>query len=631
MIKREIIFDSRNEYYKSPVGAIRSGQEISYRIKINASLDPHDVDLVVLYDANKSFGYYRMNFGGEEELPESQMPGGVKTYRTFELTMPIWDRGLYFYWFEFSTVFGRLQARRSGPDNKPVIAGPEQAPWQQSVYKRDYLVPEWIKGGTFYHIFVDRFCRGKEERVRLAGKILRDDWGGLPEYRPDENGIVQNNDFFGGDLRGVINKLPYIESLGVSCIYLSPIFEAYSNHKYDTADYFKIDPMFGTLEDFRELCSEAKKRGMAVILDGVFSHTGSDSRYFDKLGHYGGIGAYKNPDSIYRSWYYFRPDETYESWWGIDTLPRINKFNEDYINFICGRDGVARYWIRQGASGWRLDVADELPNYFIDRLCEAVKEEKLNAIVIGEVWDDASTKISYDERKNYFQGNRLDSVMNYPLKVALIDYFCTGNAEKLAHAVETICENYPKDVVDCLMNNIGSHDTMRILTVLGTKHPAEDLPKDYMAVNRLTPEGLAEARRLLMRACVLHATLPGVPCIYYGDEVAMEGYADPFNRRCYPWGHEDQEMLAWYRRVFSFRKEHPVYRDGYYRTLLAADQAYAFERFNGEESIITAVNLGTSIKRLELDGVWKDALTGTVYDDGSMEIYPGAILLCEKQ
>lgn len=630
MSKREIIFDSRNEYYKSPVGAVKSGTEISYRIKINASLDPREVDLVVLYDANKSLGYYRMSYAGEEEQTENLGPGSVRFYRIFELTIPIWDRGLYFYWFEFSSSFGRLQARKSGPDNLPVIAGPEQTPWQQSVYKRDFQVPEWIKGGTFYHIFVDRFNHGGKERVQLAGKVLRDDWGGLPEYRPDEQGIVRNNDFFGGNLKGIIEKLPYIKSLGTSCIYLSPIFEAYSNHKYDTADYFHIDPMFGTLDDFRELCREAKKLGMAVILDGVFSHTGSDSRYFDKYGHYGGSGAYNNPNSLYRDWYYFSENEQYESWWGIDTLPRINKFNEDYINFICGRDGVARYWIRQGASGWRLDVADELPNYFIDRLCEAVKEEKIDAIVIGEVWDDASTKISYDERKNYFQGNRLDSVMNYPLKVALIDYFCTGNAEQLAQTAEALCENYPKDVVDCLMNNIGSHDTMRILTVLGTKHPKEDLPKDYMAVNRLSPEGREEAKRLLIKAAALHATLPGVPCIYYGDEAGMEGYADPFNRRCYPWGNEDTEVLDWYRRIFSFRKEHAVYKDGSYRTLLAADQAYAFMRSNGAESIITAVNLGSSVKKIDADGIWKDALSGRKFED-LIEIAPGALLLCVKE
>ncbi len=630
MSKREIIFDSRNEYYKSPVGAVKSGTEISYRIKINASLDPREVDLVVLYDANKSQGYYRMSYAGEEEQTDNLGPGSVRFYRIFELTIPIWDRGLYFYWFEFSSSFGRLQARKSGPDNLPVIAGPEQTPWQQSIYKRDFQVPEWIKGGTFYHIFVDRFNHGGKERVQLAGKVLRDDWGGLPEYKPDEQGIVRNNDFFGGNLKGIIEKLPYIKSLGTNCIYLSPIFEAYSNHKYDTADYFHIDPMFGTLDDFRELCREAEKLGMAVILDGVFSHTGSNSRYFDKYGHYGGSGAYNNPNSLYRDWYYFSEDEQYESWWGIDTLPRINKFNEDYINFICSRDGVARYWIRQGASGWRLDVADELPNYFIDRLCEAVKEEKIDAIVIGEVWDDASTKISYDERKNYFQGNRLDSVMNYPLKVALIDYFCTGNAEQLAQATEALCENYPKDVVDCLMNNIGSHDTMRILTVLGTKHPKEDLPKDYMAVNRLSPEGREEAKRLLMRASALHATLPGVPCIYYGDEAGMEGYADPFNRRCYPWGNEDMEVLDWYRRIFSFRKEHTVYKDGSYRTLLAADQAYAFMRSNGAESIITAVNLGNSVKRIDTDGIWKDALSGRKFED-EIELAPGAILLCVKE
>ena len=307
----------------------------------------------------------------------------------------------------------------------------------------------------------------------------------------------------------------------MTCIYLSPIFEAYSSHKYDTGDYEKIDPMFGTEEDFRKLCEEAARYDMRVICDGVFAHTGSDSKYFDKYDHYKTgpaaedktlQGAYNNPDSKYRSWYYFHEDGTYDCWWDFNTLPKLNKHDPSYTEYITGENGIIRKWLRAGASGWRLDVADELPVDFLDALVAAAKAEKPDALIVGEVWEDASNKIAYEERKNYFEGNRLDSVMNYPFRTAIIDFVRYGNAAGLAETV-----NYPPEVLHCLMNVLGTHDSIRILTALAGVDLGPEPSRSLQADIKMSDAEWSQGIKLLKIASLIQMTLPGVPCIYYGD------------------------------------------------------------------------------------------------------------------
>ncbi|MGI6211713.1 MAG: glycoside hydrolase family 13 protein [Anaerovoracaceae bacterium] len=617
---KRVIFNSRDEQFKSPTGAIRSGTEVTFRILVRKDLYVRAANLVVIYDKDNSRAAYPMN--------RAETPAPTDYYYIYMVKVRIHDTGLYWYSFEMDTGSGKFLVGKSGPDNRAAVSRDTCYSWQQTVYKREYAVPDWIKGGVMYQIFVDRF-HSSGRRVSLPGKVLRDDWGGMPEYRPNAEGRILNNDFFGGDLKGITEKLPYLRDLGVTCIYLNPIFEAYSNHKYDTADYMKIDPMFGTLKDFQDLAWKAGEMGIRVILDGVFSHTGSDSRYFDKEHHYGGDGAYNNPDSPYRSWYYFHDQERYETWWGIDTLPRINKENPDYVNFICGEDGVARYWLRNGASGWRLDVVDELPSSFVVKLAEAIKEERSDAYLVGEVWEDASNKIAYSERKNYFSGDKLDAAMNYPFKNAIIDFVRNGNAFGIMDTVETIMENYPKDVIDCLMNILGTHDTERILTALGGKDLGFNPDRETQANTKMSPEERERAVRLLKIASALQMTLPGIPCIYYGDEVGMEGYKDPFNRRCYPWGHEDQDLLKWYRYLISFRKSHAVFRDGGYRTVAAISGVYGFERYNEEERIVTAANCGSEEMSIMLSGTWVNDVTGEMVN-GNVTVFPEEVLLLRE-
>jgi glycosidase len=368
------------------------------------------------------------------------------------------------------------------------------------------------------------------------------------------------------------------------------VFEAASNHKYDTSDYMKIDSSFGDEATFSALCSEAGDYGIRLICDGVFNHTGDDSLYFDRYGHYGGNGAFNTQASPYYSWYSFSnwPNE-YEAWWGIDTLPQVREDNPEYRSFIFGADGVLRHWMRAGISGWRLDVADELPEAFLRELRATVKGENPEALIIGEVWEDATTKIAYGERRHYFDGRELDAVMNYPFKSGVIDYMRSGNAEQFREVVDSICENYPKPALDCLMNGLGTHDTARILTVLG----GEDFPDKDQRANASMSRAVREtAKERLYTASLLQFTLPGVPCIYYGDEAGMEGYEDPLNRRCFPWGGEDKQIQGWYTALSKLRRDTPAFAGGSYRTLTAKNGVFSFMRRKGDSGVAITVNLG---------------------------------------
>ena len=406
---------------------------------------------------------------------------------------------------------------------------------------------------------------------------------------------MTNSDFFGGDLKGVREKLPYLKKLGVTCLYFNPIFESHSNHRYDTADYSKIDPQLGTEQDFSELCAAAKELGIWVILDGVFSHTGSDSVYFNREGRYPEPGAYQSQETPYSSWYSFRswPD-SYDCWWNFDTLPNVRETDPSYNSYINGEAGIVRKWLRAGASGWRLDVADELPDEFIDRLAETAKAEKPDALVLGEVWEDASNKSAYGVRRRYLLGNQLDSVMNYPFRDAIFGFLLGNDPRHFAEIVENLVENYPAQCLHLLMNHIGTHDTERALTVLGGE-PSGGRGREWQSAQRLSAEQRELGKRRLKLASLIQYLLPGVPCLYYGDEAGMEGYRDPFNRACYPWGREDQELLRWYETLGALRAgQKAILSHGGYRTLLADGNLLAFERFaivgNKRESLVLLVN-----------------------------------------
>jgi len=573
-----IPYNSRLGYHKSPFGAVREGEKVTFRIVLPRSICCIGASLVINPDEGKPDVY---------PMTWERMEGRDEEWWSVSFTPE--KQGLYWYHFAIAQKSGgNLITRYDGSTGR---ISPDGKSFQLTVYSKDFTTPDWIKGSVIYQIFPDRFRNSGEKKCEIpADRVMRSDWGGDPMWQPDGDGKITKYDFFGGDLKGIEQKLDYLESLGVGCVYLNPIFEAQSNHRYDTANYEKIDPVLGTEKDFKNLCREAEKRNIKIVLDGVFSHTGSDSIYFNKEKRYGESGAYNSKESPYADWYKFEefPDK-YACWWGVDILPEIDEENDSYIEYIAGENGILRKWLRAGASGWRLDVADELPDKFLDALRSAVKDEKQDAYILGEGWEDASNKISYSQRRRYLQGAQLDSVMNYPFADVLIGFAISGIAEGFNNRVSEICENYPKPAVDCLMNHIGTHDTCRVLNRLATLGHYESSHLERYK-GGLDGNQREWGKTLLKLISSMQFTLPGVPCIYYGDEAGADGGEDPFNRGCYPWGEEDEELIEHYRFLGRIRKEHSVFKDGEFVPVSDALGCVAYERRNGSEAIMTVAN-----------------------------------------
>lgn len=468
---------------------------------------------------------------------------------------------LYFYKFHIVTEQSEFDLFKEGYADTNIGVGDL---WQLTVYDKSYTTPSHFKGKVMYQIFPDRFC--KEGNCDLSGKLqpywVHNSTNDVPHYRPDENGEILNNDFFGGNLRGIISKLDYLEDMGVGIIYLNPIFKAFSNHRYDTCDYKTIDPMLGTEKDFEQLCNEAHKRNIKILVDGVFSHTGSNSIYFDGK-HIFGNGAVSSENSPYRNWYKFSDyPHKYESWWGITTLPCVEELNSDYMEYIItGEDSVVKHWLNKGADGFRLDVADELPDEFIKVLTDTIHAHKPGSLVLGEVWEDASNKIAYGVRRKYFSACELDSVMNYPFMNAIIS-LCMDNMSiaDFEKTVMTICENYPKPVTDCLMNSLSTHDTARIFTVLSGAEL--NISKQQKAEFIMNEKQRSTAVNRLFMAVFLQFILPGCPCIYYGDEVAMEGFNDPFNRGYFKWENQGNFSHEFFKQMSKIKNSNQVLQTG---------------------------------------------------------------------
>ena len=486
----------------------------------------------------------------------------------------------------------------------------ETQPWQLTVYDDSRGTPAWFGEGVTYQIFPDRFHRtGIPDPAGMVGdRKVHQNWDELMDYLPDENGEIRNRDFYGGNLRGVMEKLDYLQSLGVTTLYFCPIFEADSNHRYNTADYSKIDPMLGTELDFRYLCTEAHRRGMRIMLDGVFNHTGDNSLYFNAKGFYPILGAAQSKDSPFYSWYNFQhwPDQ-YDSWWGIRTLPAVNESNPLYLSYIIdGHNSIVRKWLRLGADAWRLDVADELPDAFIARIRDAMEEEKPDAFLLGEVWEDGSNKIAYSQRRKYLLGQETHGLMNYPFRTAALEYLRGGRAYDFMEAMETLRENYPPAAFYSAMNMLGTHDNPRILTMLGANPSAPLETRTQRAYYRMSPEERFTAIRLLMTGAVLLYTFPGSPTIYYGDEAGMEGYEDPFNRATFPWGREDPTLLRHFRRLGRLRNQRQSLRKGDIRYLYAQGRGLAYSRTWGDETTLVLLNTGDSPILMSFD--WPSGL-----------------------
>ena len=524
--------------------------------------------------------------------------GYIKTYCAAYLethngmdiyTIPLGDivfkSDIYHVKFDCDTAYGKKYFSFVG--NEGYFSDVEGKMFQLLVTNEKYETPNWFGDGIIYHIFVDRFFKAGKTPKRKDAVYYEDWYNTVPEYPQKIGDFLRNNTFFGGNLWGVIEKLDYIQSLGAETIYLSPIFKAYSNHKYDTGDYLAVDECFGGDEALASLLAECEKRGMKVILDGVFNHVGEDSIYFNKFGKYKSLGAFQSKQSRYYSWFnFFDYPEDYDSWWGIKNLPKVNKIPE-FKNFIC--DEVISKYMDMGISGFRLDVADELDGEFLKQITHSTKSHKKDAVVVGEVWEDASCKAAYGEQKHYFDDDRLDSVTNYPLRNGLISFLTTKNSRELKAVLRVMNSHYPSRKHNLLMNILGTHDTERILTVLGGES-SYGLPNSVLAEKKLSPESREYALNLLKHGYAILSALPGVPCVYYGDEAGMEGYHDPFNRRTFPWGKESKESVEFFSKMGKIRKENKVLKNGTLRIFESDDNILAFERYDSEESIIVIVN-----------------------------------------
>ena len=611
--------NSREARYRSPFGAAAVGTAVTLSVTVREEA-PQAV-LLRLWTDHETF------------YPMSAAPETPDLY-TVTVSLPE-TPGLVWYYFCIDTEAGRLYYGKPSGSLLPtgeIMEEPES--WQITVYEPTSL-PEWYRTASVYQIFPDRFARGDDfEKNQAAAahpegwkgtkRMVMQDWDDTAFYGRDLKNRVTRWPFFGGSFRGIQEKLPYLKSLGIGAIYLNPIFLASSNHKYDTADYLKIDPTFGTEEDFTALCTAAKEKGIRIILDGVFSHTGDDSIYFNRYGNFPGPGAFSSEPSDYDSWYRFGdyPPCGYECWWGVDSLPNVEETNPGYQELICGENGVIRKWLRLGASGWRLDVADELPDSFIAAIRSACKAEKEDALLLGEVWEDASHKISYNQLREYFLGRELDCTMHYPFRDGAADFMLgKRTAGEFALEMDSIRENYPPTALYGALNLIGSHDTVRILSRMG--EAPDNLSEAEQEHYRLPDDKKALALRRLKLLQVLQFAFPGVPCVYYGDEAGMEGYADPFNRQTFPWGRENGDLQFHVRMLSHLRQEYPVLVDGDAEYLAPSRNIFGVRRTDGKAVVLCYVNRDTEPHRVKLpekDSIWLDLLSGREYSGTSLTL-----------
>jgi len=582
---------SQDPAFRTPPGALAAGEQVTLRIRAEGATA---VTLRFWWD------------GAPILVPMAQSEDGL-----FEAQWRAPDRpGLLWYYF-----ICEAGGERAFYGNAPDCLGGEGAVWsyeppsfQITVYDPAFAPPAWMRETVIYQIMVDRFyaSRPVSERTPPEFGHWHEDWYEPPELTI-QNGDNAADDFFGGDLEGVRQKLPYLKALGVGAIYFNPIFRARSNHKYDTADYQAIDPAFGDEADFRALCGDAQALGIRVVLDGVFSHTGAYSKYFNLGGSFPSVGAYQARKSPYASWYTFKkwPDD-YDCWWGFKTLPNVREMDEGYLDFILrGPDAVAAHWLRAGAGGWRLDVADELPMPFLRELRRRAKKTAPDAAIIGEVWEDPTNKIAYGEVRCYCEGDTLDSAMNYPLREAAFDFLMgKSDAFKLVRRIEAMRESMPKPFFYAMMNLLGSHDKPRAINVLadcGNMQPE----RRYRFPLELTAEQYARGRRRLIEAWRLVCALPGMPSLYYGDEAGLTGMADPFCRRAYPWGREDAELVEQFRGIARERRASRALRTGGMRLIPEGPDVLTIERFieGGVDAFGQSARDETAVVRIDRRGL----------------------------
>lgn len=562
--------------YRNPTGAVTEGCRVQFSLR---KLGGRAEKATLILTGDTLYREYPMSEMGDRFSVGIRMP---------EEACALW------YYFRVETADGShwLCADETGLHGK--LFGYEAGGFRLTVYKKDFETPAWFRRCVMYQIFPDRFAFS-EDGTAEAGIAYHRALGQVPDLHASLDEPVRHtprpfeqdyspDDFYGGTLKGIREKLPYLKELGVSVLYLNPIVEARSNHRYDTSDYLKVDPILGTNEDLSALCQAAQELGIRVMLDGVFSHTGADSRYFNRYGSYPGKGAWQGKDSPYYSWYDFRsfPSE-YRCWWGFKDLPEVDETNPKWQNFvITGRDSVVKTWLRRGASGWRLDVADELPDEVLALIRKAAKAEKADAVVLGEVWEDAVIKESYGGRRNYALGYSLDSVMNYPLRKVILRFFHGWlDAYALRDFLMNQQMNYPKPMYYSLMNLLGSHDVERLRSALASDSVIKDHSRDEQISMVFSEETLERAVEQEKLCAAIQFAIPGVPSIYYGDEQGMCGVGDPFNRL--PFKEDRTDLHDWYAALAARRNASVALSTGEAEFMAASGDVLVVLRYTREK------------------------------------------------
>jgi len=574
MDRIQVIHDSQSLEFRKPFGAIEVGQKVKLSIKV-------DREIVVAVQLTM-FDGTRLSKGMQKEYLNS----GEFKYSVEIDTSDALD--LLEYYFILIDGYDRLYYGNNDEHLGGIgqIYNYNPVPYQVTIYEKSYI-PNWYKEGVVYQILIDRFCNGNADKVVNSPKensFIYGRWDDNPMYIKDNVGRIARWDFYGGNIKGIIKKLDYIKSLGANIIQLSPIFKSSSCHKYDTGNYELIDEMFGTNDEFEELCEIAESKGIRIILEAVLSYTSSDSKYFNKLGNYDDIGAYNSPNSKYHNWYKFiKYPYQYEAWWGINERPNVNVMEKSYINYIIeSKNSIVKKWIGLGVSGLRLNVIDELPDEFIELIRKRMQEINKETVLLGDIWDDASNKISYSKRRKYLQGSEVQAVTNYPLRESLIN-FTKGyiTSHRLKQKIMSLYENYPRESFYGNINIAGTNDTERILTVLDEN---------------------IELLRLLV---VIQFTLPGVPLIYYGDETGLKGGKEPDNRRSYPWGKENKYLIDFYKDISNIRNNENGLKKGDINIYETDPDVFAFERNYENEKVVVLVNISKEqklIKDINLSG-----------------------------
>ena len=560
-----LFHDSHDSRYRDPVIPVCAGEKLTLRFLCDES----DTVILRLWD-------------GEEHL----YPMKSTRDHLFEVELTLPERPML-AWYHFIIPRQHDILRYGASDELGGVGcacmSGEPRGYQLTVYDPAYYTPAFLRKGIMYQIFPDRFAHGEDpketpeeaqERAEAIAQyhpdaVWHETWQERPFLMMNREGTDNEAvDFFGGNLYGIIEKLDELKEFGVTLLYLNPVFQSHSNHRYDTGSYEEIDPILGSQSTFDRLIKEARARGIRVILDGVFSHTGSDSKYFNREGRYPTLGAYQSEESPYAPWYtFYEWPNRYNRWWCFDTLPALDKANPEYRRYLMKpRDGILPHWIDRGARGWRLDVADELPVDLLRLMRRAVKGAHPDAALIGEVWEDASNKISYGQLRCYCLGDMLDSVMNYPLRRAVIDFFTRRcDAYHLSRVLNHQREVYPTPFLYSLMNLLGSHDRMRILNAMAgyDMEGITQMPREESEKVTLTEEQLALSKKRYLEALRLICLLPGVPTVYYGDEIGMTGMADPWNRAPYDEAHGDEELRSAVSALLKERKASPMLQTGF--------------------------------------------------------------------